>query len=57
MTPYGVIVFHKPIRIYMGGLILGVNTFYRLFCFFNRFPIVGKELMSRYFSLSQITEH
>ncbi len=29
---------HKPIRIYMGGLILGVNTLYRLF------PTVGKGL-------------
>ncbi len=35
---------HKPIRIYMGGLILGVNTLYRLFCFFKLFPMVGKGL-------------
>ncbi len=35
---------HKPIKIYMGGLILGVNTLYRLFCFFKLFPMVGKEL-------------
>ncbi len=35
---------YKPIRIYMGGLILGVNTLYRLFCFFKLFPISGKEL-------------
>ena len=27
------IIFHKPIRIYMGSLILGVNTLYMLFCF------------------------
>ncbi len=27
------IVFRKVIRIYMGGLILGVNTLYRFFCF------------------------
>ncbi len=35
---------HKSIRIYMGGLILGVNTLYRLFCFFKPFPIIGKGL-------------
>ncbi len=35
---------HKPIRIYMGGLILGVNTLYRLFCFLKLFPMVGKRL-------------
>ncbi len=29
---------HKPIRIYMGGLILGVNTLYMIFCFFNSLP-------------------
>ncbi len=34
---------HKPIRIYMGGLTLGVNTLYRLFCFF---PMVGKGLIN-----------
>ncbi len=28
----------------MGGLILGVNTLYRLFCFFKLFPMVGKGL-------------
>ncbi len=28
----------------MGGLILGVNTLYRLFCFFKLLPVVGKEL-------------
>ncbi len=38
---------HKPIRVYMGGLILGVNTLYRLCCFFKLFPIVGKGLKSR----------
>ncbi len=27
-----------------GGLILGVNTLYRLFCFFKLFPVVGKGL-------------
>ncbi len=31
-----------PIRIYIGGLILGVNTLYMLFCFFKLFPMVGK---------------
>ncbi len=36
---------HKPIRIYMGGLVLGVNTLYRLFCFFKLFPMVGKGLI------------
>ncbi len=35
---------HKPIGIYMEGLILGVNTLYRLFCFFKLFPTVGKGL-------------
>ncbi len=28
----------------MGGLILGVNTLYRLFCFFKLFPVVGTGL-------------
>ncbi len=32
---------HKAIRIYMGNLILGVNT---VFCFFKLFIIGGKEL-------------
>ncbi len=31
-----------------GGLTLGVNTLYRLFCFFNLFPIVGKGLKINY---------
>ncbi len=35
---------HKPIIIYMRGLILGVNTLYRLFCFFKLFSMVGKGL-------------
>ncbi len=26
MTPYGVMIFHEPIRMYMEGLLLGVNT-------------------------------
>ncbi len=37
---------HKPIRVYMRGLILGVNTLYRLFCFFKLFPMVGKGLIN-----------
>ncbi len=40
-----VMSFHKPIRIYMGGLILGVNTLYRLFCFFKLFSMVGKRII------------
>ena len=32
---------HQPIRIYIGGLILGVNTLYMLFCFFKLFAVVG----------------
>ncbi len=36
---------HKPIGIYMGDLILGVNTLYRLFCF-KLFPMVGKGLIA-----------
>ncbi len=48
MTVFEVMVFHKlshnGIRIYMGGLIPGVNTLYRLFCFFKLFAMVGKGL-------------
>ncbi len=44
MTHICVLRSHKPIRIYMGGLILGVNTLYMLFCFFKLFPMVGKGL-------------
>ena len=36
---------HKPIGIYRGVLILGVNTLYRLFCFFRLFLVVGEELI------------
>ena len=36
---------HKLIRIYMGGLILGVNTLYMLSCFLRQFALVGKGLM------------
>ncbi len=34
--------FHKPIRIYMGVLILGVNTLYMIFCFFR--PLCHRQL-------------
>ena len=46
---------HKPIRIYMGVLILGVNTLYRLFCFFKLFLMVGKGLMEMCFFDPQLT--
>ena len=35
---------HKPIRFYIGGLILGVNTLYMFFYFFELFAVVGNEL-------------
>ena len=38
---------HKAIRIYIGGLILGVNTLYMLFCFFKLLAVVGNELMTQ----------
>ncbi len=44
MTHICVMSSHKPIRIYMGGLTLGVNTLHRLLCFFKLFPMVGKGL-------------
>ncbi len=44
MTHICVMSSHKPIRIYMGGLILGVNTLYMLLCFFKLFPMLGKGL-------------
>ena len=34
----------KLIRIYMGGLIVGVNTLYMLSCFLKQFGLVGKWL-------------
>ncbi len=34
-----------PIRIYVGCLILGVNTLYRVFCYFKLFIIGGKNAM------------
>ncbi len=45
MTHICIMNSHKPIRICMEGLILGVNTLYRLFCFFQLFPMVGKGLI------------
>ncbi len=36
---------HKLMGFYMEVLILGVNTLYRLFCFFKPFPMVDKGLM------------
>jgi len=35
---------HRLIRIYMGGLILGVNTLYMLSCFLKQFALEGKGL-------------
>ena len=35
---------HKLIRIYMGSLIVGVNTLYTLSCFLKQFALVGKGL-------------
>jgi len=35
---------HKLIRIYMGGLILGVTTLYTLSYFLKQFALVGKGL-------------
>ncbi len=44
-TPYSVQkCTSSSIRIYMGGLILGVNTLYRFVCFFKLFIIGGKGL-------------
>ncbi len=44
MTHICVVSSLTPTIIYMGGLILGVNTLYRFFCFFKLFPMVGKGL-------------
>jgi len=35
---------HKLVRIYMGSLIVGVNTLYTLSCFLKQFALVGKGL-------------
>ncbi len=45
MTPYGVLVSHKLMGIYMGVLVLGVYTIVRSFCWFKQFLMGGKELM------------
>ena len=42
---------HKPIRIYIGGLILGANSLYMFFCFFKLFAVVGNELMAEVLSV------
>ncbi len=49
MTANVVMIFQKPIIIYMDGLILGVNTLYNvmLFCFCKLFAMVGKEVESK----------
>ncbi len=44
MTRIRVISSHLPIKNLYGELILGVNTLYRLFCFFKLFSMVGKGL-------------
>ena len=36
---------HKLVRIYMRGLVLGVNTLYVLSCFLKQFALVGKGLI------------
>ena len=47
---------HKAIRIYIGGLILGVNTLYMLFCFFKLLAVVGNELTASPVALQCVTE-
>ncbi len=54
MTHVCVMSSHKPIRIYMEGLILGVNTLYRLFCFVKLFPMIGIGLTVYNAILSQL---
>ncbi len=54
MTHICVMSSHKPISIYMGGLILGINTLYRPFCFFKLFPMVGKGLIKKVPTLAVI---
>ncbi len=45
MTAFAVMVSHKPIRIYMGVLILGVIlNLVHGFCLFKLYLMVGKEL-------------
>ncbi len=50
MTHICVVSSHKPIRIYMAGLILGINTLYGLFCFFKLFPMVSKGLITEQYT-------
>ena len=57
MTHICVMSSHKPIRIYMGVLILGVNTLYRLFCFFKLFLMVGKGLKAAVDSYLTVEDH
>ena len=45
MTAKAVMSSHKPIRIYMGNLILGVKLYFNTgFCFPKLFLMVGKEI-------------
>ena len=48
MSPENV---HK-LRIYMGGLILGVNTLYMLSCFLKQFALLGKGLTGIHLEVS-----
>ena len=41
---------HKLIRIYMGSLIVGVNTLYTLSCFLKQFTLVCKGLTTDSYS-------
>ncbi len=54
MTHICVMSSHKNLY---EGLILGVNTLYRLFCFSKLFPMVGKGLnrLSYYIRLCLVT--
>ena len=45
-------VTHKPIRIYIGGLILDANTLYMFFCFFKLFAVVGNVLSNNCMNLA-----
>ena len=47
-------ISHKLMGIYMGGLILGVNTLYRLFCFFKLFASGGKGLKQAMTALRKV---
>ncbi len=54
MTHIRIMSSHKPIILYMGGLILGINTWYRFFCFFKLFSMVSKGLISVCFILTPL---